>query len=78
MAATATGSADDALLEATIRRFRAHAPGACADCGPRPEPDAVFCSSCGRYLAGRCAHCGAACDRPGQRFCADCGHSLAA
>ena len=22
----------------------------CASCGPRPEPDAVFCSSCGRKL----------------------------
>ena len=26
------------------------APPTCASCGPRPEPDAVFCSSCGRRL----------------------------
>ncbi len=25
-------------------------PSACDTCGPRPEPDAVFCSSCGRRL----------------------------
>ena len=74
----ATATADDDAIEATIRRFRAHAGAACPTCGPRPEPDATFCSSCGRYLAGHCAHCGAACDQPGQRFCADCGHSLAA
>lgn len=24
---------------------------ACTTCGPRPEPDAVFCSECGRALA---------------------------
>lgn len=24
----------------------------CPDCGPRPEQDAVFCSECGRSLAG--------------------------
>lgn len=24
--------------------------GACPRCGPRPEPDAIFCSSCGRSL----------------------------
>jgi hypothetical protein len=24
---------------------------ACAQCGPRPEPDAIFCSQCGRPLA---------------------------
>jgi hypothetical protein len=26
------------------------APRVCRSCGPRPEPDAVFCSSCGREL----------------------------
>jgi len=25
-------------------------PATCSMCGPRPEPDAVFCSSCGRRL----------------------------
>lgn len=27
------------------------APRVCASCGPRPEPEAVFCSECGRALA---------------------------
>lgn len=26
-------------------------PSACPVCGPRPEPDAVFCSNCGRRTA---------------------------
>lgn len=25
-------------------------PSGCAVCGPRPEPDALYCSSCGRLL----------------------------
>ena len=70
-------AADDDAVEAAIRRYRTTAGTVCPSCGPRPEPDATFCSSCGRYLAGHCAQCGAACGQPGQRFCADCGHSLA-
>ena len=50
----------------------------CSSCGPRPELDALFCSSCGRYLAGACRRCGAHIDESGARFCAACGHSLAA
>ena len=49
---------------------------ACATCGPRPEPDAIFCSSCGRFLGGPCPGCGAATDQPGARFCPACGHRL--
>lgn len=49
----------------------------CATCGPRPESDALFCSSCGRSLAvGGCAACGAALI-PGSRFCEDCGAAVA-
>jgi ParB-like chromosome segregation protein Spo0J len=49
----------------------------CAICGPRPESDALFCSSCGRSLAvGGCAACGAALI-PGSRFCEDCGAVVA-
>jgi hypothetical protein len=34
--------------EELVSRARGPAGGArCPDCGPRPEPDAVFCSSCG-------------------------------
>ena len=68
-------SADDPL-EAVIARHRAPAV-ACAACGPRPEPNAWYCSSCGRYLQGRCPACGHEVREPGARFCGGCGHSLA-
>lgn len=71
-AATATGASADDELEARIRRHRAAVP-ACAQCGPRPEPDAVYCSSCGRFLAGKCDRCGAEVSEPGARYCAGCG-----
>ena len=51
----------------------------CSTCGPRPEPDAVFCSSCGRRLPMQ-----AFCDRcrtvlpPGSRYCESCGRQVAA
>jgi hypothetical protein len=50
----------------------------CARCGPRPEPDAVYCSNCGLYLAGVCASCDAPVREPGASFCTSCGHQLAA
>ncbi len=74
--AMAALSPEDAA-EAAVRRHRA-ALTECASCGPRPEPDAVYCSACGRFLAGRCPGCGAAADEPGQRFCGGCGKGLAA
>jgi rRNA maturation endonuclease Nob1 len=51
----------------------------CATCGPRPEPDAIFCSSCGRRLSLRavCDRCGAALS-PDSRFCESCGSRVAA
>jgi hypothetical protein len=56
-------------------------PGAsaCSVCGPRPESDAVFCSSCGRRLpvAGACGRCGAPLG-PDSRFCEHCGSQVAA
>jgi rRNA maturation endonuclease Nob1 len=66
----------DAAEEA-VRRYRQRR-GACPTCGPRPEPDAVFCSSCGRYLPGACPACGARVTAAGARFCPSCGSSLAA
>jgi hypothetical protein len=65
------------LAEAAILRYRQRATG-CAVCGPRPEPDAVYCSTCGRYLPGRCTGCGASVSEPGARYCASCGKTLAA
>ena len=71
----AVGTIDPA--EAAVLRYRS-VRRACGTCGPRPEPDPVFCSSCGKYLKGACAHCGATIDAPASRFCANCGVSLAA
>jgi hypothetical protein len=69
--------ADDPLEQA-IRGFRRARRAVCPVDGVRPEPDALFCSSCGRYLRGHCPVCGAACEAEEQRFCGACGASLAA
>jgi hypothetical protein len=72
-------SLDDAAdpVEAAIRRARAN-QRSCGVCGPRPEPDASYCSSCGRYLPGACGKCGTHVDLVGSRFCSGCGDQLAA
>jgi len=75
-AGPAVGTVEDDL-EATIRAYRAERPS-CAQCGPRPEADAVFCSNCGQYLPGRCEQCGQSVEEAGARFCSACGHRLAA
>jgi hypothetical protein len=52
----------------------------CPTHGPRPEPDAVFCSECGRRLgtaAGYCARCGSALEHE-ARYCHGCGTRVAA
>lgn len=67
----------DDEVEQAIRAYRAAHPS-CNQCGPRPEPDAVFCSNCGRYLPGSCEQCGRRVEESGARFCAACGHRLAA
>jgi hypothetical protein len=73
---TAVLSLHDAV-EAAIRRAREAQP-ACSVCGPRPEPDATYCSSCGRFLPGRCPGCGAPVELVGAAYCAGCGVRLAA
>ena len=52
---------------------------ACPVCGPRPEADAIFCSSCGHRLEPPrwCSDCGAALP-PDSRFCECCGTRVAA
>jgi hypothetical protein len=77
--ASASGvpSGDEDEIEAAVRAYRAQRI-ACPTCGPRPEPDAAYCSTCGRYLRDRCAECGAPVDAPEARFCVNCGHRLAA
>ncbi|HEY8257139.1 MAG TPA: zinc ribbon domain-containing protein [Gemmatimonadales bacterium] len=84
------GAANDveAAIAARVRALRSAAnvtpahpesTPACSSCGPRPEPDAVFCSNCGTRLApaGTCAGCGAPLG-PDSRFCERCGAGVAA
>lgn len=76
-----------ALRVRTLRSASASAPPVrssdtppqCSTCGPRPEPDALFCSTCGIRLplAGACAGCGAALG-PDSLFCELCGARVAA
>jgi hypothetical protein len=63
--------------ELLISRFRARQVS-CDNCGPRPEPDALYCSNCGLFLPGSCGKCGARASEPGAQFCSSCGARLAA
>lgn len=76
--ASATTPLDPPSDHSPQLRIPGSAP-ACHACGPRPEPDAIFCSSCGRRLAATapCARCGAAL-LPESRFCEGCGRPVAA
>jgi rRNA maturation endonuclease Nob1 len=75
----------EVVIAARARALRSAAastsPGgpSCSVCGPRPEADAVFCSSCGRRLpvAGACARCSAPLG-PDSLFCEQCGSQVAA
>ena len=81
---TRVGGPDiEQLVAERVRVVRAAAAGApaiaCPDCGVRPEPDALFCSSCGRRIGGPavCSSCGAELEI-GSRFCTHCGGRIAA
>jgi hypothetical protein len=65
------------VVEAAVLAIRARLRS-CARCGPRPEPDAIFCSNCGAYLDEKCAGCGRVVEEAGAAFCAGCGRQLAA
>jgi rRNA maturation endonuclease Nob1 len=80
----------EALIAARVRSLRSAATStpptstsdtarSCPACGPRPEPDALFCSTCGGRLpvAGACAGCGAALGTD-SLFCEQCGARVAA
>ena len=79
----------EAMIAAKVQALRsvsaptspdASAPApVCTGCGPRPEADAIFCSSCGHRLPtrGACDQCGAAL-APNSRFCEACGRQVAA
>jgi hypothetical protein len=73
----AAAAHDEDPAEAAVRMYRMRLKE-CESCGPRPEPDAVFCSNCGRYLPGACGFCGSAVTEPGSSFCSSCGRQLAA
>jgi hypothetical protein len=80
--AVAVAPADvESLIEARARAIRAAAASGlptCPTCGPRPEPDALFCSDCSaRLVAGTCAQCSAPMEA-GSRFCDRCGSRAAA
>ncbi len=67
----------DDVVEAAVLAIRARLRS-CARCGPRPEPDAIYCSNCGAYLDEKCAGCGRVVEETGAAFCAGCGRQLAA
>jgi hypothetical protein len=76
MRAASAQPPDDAV-EAAVLEYRARMKS-CARCGPRPEPGAAYCSTCGLFLAGACGSCGAAVTEPGATYCGSCGNALAA
>ena len=83
--ATAGAPADiESMVAAKVRALRAAGSGeqivaVCERCGPRPEPDAAFCSGCGAAVAmgPACPACSAPLS-PDSRFCASCGSRVAA
>ena len=74
---TPAGAPVGDAVEAAVLAYRARLRS-CARCGPRPEPDAIYCSNCGAYLDEKCAGCGRVVEEPGASFCAGCGRQLAA
>lgn len=71
------GDAGADPAEAAVLAYRARMRS-CANCGPRPEPDATYCSNCGSYLSGACTGCGVAITQAGSTYCNGCGRQLAA
>lgn len=70
----------ESLIAARARAIRTEGTPAatCPHCGPRPEADALFCSTCGCGLGARtCGQCAATLP-PGSRFCDQCGTRVAA
>jgi rRNA maturation endonuclease Nob1 len=82
----------EAMVAAKVRALRSRATTSsntttlskgsgpvCTTCGPRPEPDAIFCSGCGSRLPtdAACGNCGAALTLD-SRFCESCGRQVAA
>jgi hypothetical protein len=76
-ASAAKNALGDDPIEAAVLAYRAQLKR-CGRCGPRPEPDAVYCSTCGGYLPGECGSCGAPVTEAGAAYCTRCGRQLAA
>jgi hypothetical protein len=63
-------------IEARVRAYRmTHRE--CPTCGLRPEPDAIYCSTCGSFLDRACPSCSAPIAEAGASFCSSCGVPLA-
>jgi hypothetical protein len=63
-------------IEARVRAYRL-ARRDCPTCGLRPEPDAIYCSTCGGFLDRVCPACSAPITESGATFCSSCGVPLA-
>lgn len=74
-AVKAPADADD--VEARVRAYR-EARRDCRTCGLRPEPDAIYCSTCGAFLDEKCPACGAGIVESSAGYCSRCGTLLAA
>lgn len=62
-------------IEARVRAYRmTHRE--CPTCGLRPEPDAIYCSTCGTFLDRVCPACSAPVKESGATFCSTCGEPL--
>jgi hypothetical protein len=70
-------AAGDDVAEVAVAAYRRQR-GRCPVHGVRPEPDALYCNECGRYLSGACADCGTTVTEAGARYCTGCGAALAA
>ena len=64
-------------IEDRVRAWRA-SHRECRTCGLRPESDAIYCSTCGGFLDGRCPECGADVVESSAGYCSRCGTTLAA
>jgi hypothetical protein len=62
-------------IEARVRAYRmTHRE--CPTCGLRPEPDAIYCSTCGSFLDHVCPRCAAEITEPSATYCSTCGAAL--
>jgi hypothetical protein len=62
-------------IEARVRAYR-RTHRECPACGLRPEPDAIYCSTCGGFLDRVCPVCSATISESGAGFCSSCGSPL--